>query len=459
MTDLEPLAEWEPQTPPSDFPDRVLAAMQSQRAGDAKRPQRFTARRWRVGWAVALGTVAVAASLAVWVDEPRARGELTSVVRTEQSIGRRAVAVLEPGSQVRFDGADVWQNTGNVFYRVNPGETFRVRTPVGVVEVRGTCFQVDVETRSAAPSKDNPMPKPIAAATLGAAVGVLVTVTVYEGRVQLSHESSNPGARVPELQLNAGERAALDSEGMRRIGTADELGLDARPAAAGVAPSDADLATLRAKIDHVRRQKATLEDRLQKAQEELAKYEGSAGREEKNEYDLTQEDWKELAKTGSIKFRTPCPVPNDWQPKSEELDELGLAPADADALATARRNSARRLTDVVRPLCAAAVGNQTAVEAIDNLTCLHVVADVGHKKDEHATSEAMRQVAEVHAGMIAGPTPEQLANPVFAGFYAYTSELAQYQNELAESFGPEQAKAIAFGKGCFHVIQHRVGPR
>jgi hypothetical protein len=53
----------------------------------------------------------------------------------------------------------------------------------------------------------------------------------------------------------------------------------------------------------------------------------------------------------------------------------------------------------------------------------------------------------------------ELANPVFAGFYAYTNELSQFQKELTESFGPEQAKAIAFGKGCFHVIQHRVGPR
>lgn len=40
------------------------------------------------------------------------------------------------------------------------------------------------------------------------------------------------------------------------------------------------------------------------------------------------------------------------------------------------------------------------------------------KRDELATPEAMRQAAEVNAALMPGPTPEQMANAVFAGHRA-----------------------------------------
>jgi hypothetical protein len=461
MNDPKSLTDWEPQGPPVDFPDRVLSALRQSPAQQSYAPSgRAPLSRWSLV-AAAIAAVGLASAVAIVVaNEPPARGELVGVTRTEQAIGRRAVAVLEPQAHVRFSGDRVWQDKGSVFYRVNPGQTFSVQTPVGTVEVRGTCFRVAIENLSSAPNRETNMARVLTSAAGGIAIGIVATVIVYEGRVRLSHGSTSSDANLETLDLTAGERATLDDNGVHLSGPGDDIALAVNQVEVPAATDGStDVTALRSRIAQVRRQKAALEERLEKAQRELSKYGAAAGEQKKDEYDLTQEDWKELAKDGSLKFRTPCPVPRDWEPKPDDLDALGLAPSDAESLAVARRNSSRRLTELIRPLCLSAVGNAAAVEAIDNLTCLHIVADVGHKKDEDATSEAMRQVAEVNAGLIAGPTAEQLANPVFAGFYAYTNELSQFQKELTESFGPEQAKAIAFGKGCFHVIQHRVGPR
>lgn len=493
----DPLREWEPQTPPLDFPDRVLAALHrnsentaENAAENAAEPNpavpntaepnsaiptttaqtKPAARRKFTQPAIWAAALVLAASALIWIwrASPDTRGDVIAARRTEQALGRRATAVLEPAAHIRFAGEEVWQEAGRVFYRVSPGSSFTVHTPAFDVTVLGTCFHIELSPDPATTTGDSAMQKALTTAATGTAIGILATVFVYEGRVRLSHSSPNHAGSGPlELQLGPGQTATFDGAGLHLSPDAVDLNgassnpLELADANVSIVPptGSVEVSTLQAKIAHVRRQKAALEERLTKTQAELAKYEAAAGEAKKDPYDLDREKWKELAKVGGIMFRAPCPVEPDWRPSAEDLDALDLAPEDADTLVKARQNSSRRLAEVIRPLCLAAVGNETAVSAIDPLTCLHIVADIAHKQDDAKTKEAMRQVAEVNAGLLPEPTPEQMANPVFAGFYTYTHELDRFRAELAESFGPEHAKAIAFGKGCYNVIRHQVGSR
>ena len=132
------------------------------------------------------------------------------MARVEARLGRRARVVAEPGAHLAFRGDDVTQDRGDVFYRVEPGERFVVHTPVGDVDVLGTCFRVQLD----APGDDEMAKRDVAkvggAAVLAGVLATAATVTVYEGRVGVSRASARE-------ELAAGERAALDAEGVRKL--------------------------------------------------------------------------------------------------------------------------------------------------------------------------------------------------------------------------------------------------
>lgn len=54
----------------------------------------------------------------------------------------------------------------------------------------------------------------------------------------------------------------------------------------------------------------------------------------RNDFDLDQADWGELAKNGTIKFAVPCTRPSG-ELSTEKLVSLGLTPDDAPAIAQA----------------------------------------------------------------------------------------------------------------------------
>lgn len=117
--------------------------------------------------------------------------------RTSWSIGDRAVAVAEPGSQLSWNidvqgAALVRQTSGEVFFRINPGGIFEVETPVGSVRALGTCFRVEIK-------KMKLNKEWLKGSALGAGFATVAFVTVYEGRVALSNGQ----------ELGAGESTAI----------------------------------------------------------------------------------------------------------------------------------------------------------------------------------------------------------------------------------------------------------
>lgn len=450
------LEAWDAQSPPPDFAERVLARIREEEKATpsvapkpAPRP-----RRWGVaGGAVA--AIALAAALLLKVNAPASHGEAIAKERTEVAIGSRALAVLEPGAQVSWDGDDVQQPRGDVFYRVEKGARFRVHTPAGDVEVKGTCFMVKVSDMQK---------RDVKSGAVGAALTALAFVAVYEGKVAVSHA----GERV---DLAAGETAQAGASGVTKSGAIgegqkkfDDKVAELDPTALANENLVSQVAEYKKRLEAIAHQKADLESQLKKSEEKLAaaQNDGAAPRA-RAEFDLTADDWKELAKDGTMKMAIPCNRKDGWKPSSEQLDKLGLSPQDGPTLTGVYKRSNDRLWQVVRPLCKDVMGSQEAADKLGAGTCFHVVLDLNRERDREGTNEAMREVAEVRAGLrpMPGPNEPMAQHPIFKMFMALTGEMKQFETDLAQSLGPDEAHRVAYHEDmCMgHSTWGGPGPR
>lgn len=428
------LSAWEPQSPPSDFAEKVLA-----RVMPVPAPANQARRRSRWRHVAIAGLAAAAAAVFVIGYRPPSKGDRIAQERVEVSIGSRARAVLEPGAHVTWDGDEVMQPNGDVFYRVEPGAKFRVHTPAGDVEVKGTCFTVrviDMQRRD------------IKSGAVGAALSALAFVAVYEGKVAVSHAGQR-------ADLAAGESAEVGAGGVSKTATSEgQKAFDAKVAAAQAEGDPtaaanenlvAQVSEYKKRLESIAGQKAELEKKLATTEKQLeAAREGGTVAPAKHEFDLGPDEWKELAKNGTIKARTPCQRDKTWEPSPEKLQQIGLAPHEAPVLKDAYKRSNDRLWATVKPLCAAALGSAEVAEKVGRSTCEHLVLDVENHKDPEAVGEAMRQVGEIRAGMRPMPGANEPMHPVMKMFLAVTAEQKLFENDLAQSLGPEDAHRVTF---------------
>src|SRR5262249_50989552 len=137
------------------------------------------------------GSAAIGAASALYLLSSAAAkaGARRPHIRETIALDSGNVAVAEAGAELswRIDRAatTVRQSQGNVFYRVERGRPFVVQTPAVRIEVKGTCFQIEVEPmRSTIRAKEL-----LAGAGAGALLTAAVLVKVYEGRVQVKNEN------------------------------------------------------------------------------------------------------------------------------------------------------------------------------------------------------------------------------------------------------------------------------
>ncbi|MBS2018275.1 MAG: FecR domain-containing protein [Deltaproteobacteria bacterium] len=455
------LEEWAPQEPPRDFAERVLARVRDESevegapsrvsAPSAPAPQRVRARRWGVGAGV-VGALALAAALLLKVGgSTPAHGDAIAKDRVEVAVGDRAKAVLEPGAEIHWNGDDVVQAHGDVFYRVEPGARFRVHTPAGDVEVKGTCFAVKVRGEAASGAGDSKEAvdmnkRDVKSGALGAALSALAFVAVYEGKVAVSHAGERQ-------DLTAGESARVGGSGVVKTGDvgAGQKAFDTKVAENEESSSAesanknlvAQVSEYRQRLEAIATQKAALEEKLKKSEEKLASADGAAPRN-RSEYDLDANDWAELAKTGQIKYRVPCFHSDGWIFSPEKLQNMGLAPQDGAVLKDAYERSFQRVWKEIRPLCIAALG--APPEIIDKIgadSCVHLVYDLASKQNNDATREAHTQVAEIRAGQRPEP-PAAQQHVVMKMMLLLTGANAAFEADLAKSFGPEEAHRLAY---------------
>jgi hypothetical protein len=427
---------WKPEEPPAGFVDRVMDRV----AAPATNVRPI--RKWPFA---AAGVGLAAAAAMILVAHAPSEGEAIAKDRVEVAIGRRALAVLEPGASVKWKGDDVVQMRGDTFYRVEPGARFVVHTPAGDVEVKGTCFTVRVRTLEE--GKQDMKASQWKAAAAGAAVTALAFVVVHEGKVAVSHA----GERV---ELTSGEAAKAGPDGLTKgPGGAEGERAFASQAAAFAANEDPaakanqnlvhQIGEYRTRLEAVTSQKSELEAKLKKSEEAYAAaHEGKPA--PKSEYEPTPEEWKELAKDGTIKYRIPCigKPGRTFEPNRQQLDALGLAPHDAAPIKNAYAQIGQEVWSVIKPLCSQAIGSAEAAERVGPDTCIHLILDVEADKDPTATDVARKLVGEMRAGARPMPGPNEPMHPVTRLFLATTGAAKTFESKLAESFGPEEARRL-----------------
>jgi len=443
--DSDPWKAWEPQEPPADFASKVVGAV-----------LRDAGPRLSPGKRITAAVLVVAAAVAVAVFSARVhraptRGDVVAEDRREVRVDGRAVAVLEKGAHVAWDGEAVTQASGDVFWRVEPGARFVVHAAGADVTVKGTCFRVKVEEDGAMTRRD------AKAAAVGAAVSAAVLVGVYEGKVALARAGAT-------VDLAAGESGRADATGVHRgSGTGAGSGSQDEQAWATANQNLADsVSTYRQRLEALDTEKTMLEKRLAEAEAKLALTDSGLAAK-KSDFDLSQDDWKKLAEKGTVRSRTPCPDPSTFNFTAKELGKMGLPPQDGPIIAKALAASYARTWGVIRSLCAQALGGATDVaDRVGESACVSIVWGIASQKDRAAVEEATRQVAEIQAGERPAPGPNDAVNPVERMYLALSSESKNIVNDLTPSLGPDDARRVVYddsSAGCWNNHSSNVGPR
>jgi hypothetical protein len=408
MTDLED--NWPAQQPRATFAEQVVAA--------ALRERRTSVRWRRV--AIGAGFAAVAAGVALFVgtrSQPSV-GEARADRRIEVSIGSRAVAVLEPGAHISWQGDTVVQDAGDVFYRVERGadSQFEVRTPMADAAVLGTCFRISVNDKERIMNR-----RDVIASTVGAVAATVVLIGVYEGKVAVSQNKESP------TTVGAGETVVADRNGVRPAATV------AQQAARPIAHDDGarTAADLRERLDALEQEKAQLEQEL------AAAHEGA-----KSQYDLSPDDWAKLAERGEFKYQVPCFQEGGFHPSPEQLAKLGLSAKDGDVIHNAYVHANEQLGKALRDLCILEMG-PTRDEDIPS--CVTKMFTNLYAQKQARTMYT--QVDEIRAGK--RPEPAQMS-PTMKMLMLFSTGMTGFEQELAQTYGADEAHRLAFSDGlCF----------
>jgi hypothetical protein len=430
-----------PQRPPERFAERVMDRVAGVRARRRRGPRAVAA-------AAALA-FAAAACVALVTRRPPDHGDVRATARRDVRLGPRVVAVLERGAHVAWNGDEVTQDAGDVFYRFEPGGARHVHTPAGDVTVHGTCFDVKVRTAEEQASEMNK--RDAVAGVVGAIASAAVLVGVYEGKVTLANAQAS-------VELLSGQAARADGGGLH--GPQD---LAAAEQAFGASSSDepwrAANANLADRVSFYQRrlaenelQKKAIEKDLKqlKAKVAAADRDGAAPRnlDDVDPRDLTQDELKELASKGAVRTRFFC-VPPDWHMSPDLLDALGLAPGDAPAVERAVAATQQRMWQAVGPECVKIVGSAEVAQRLGPEMCGMIIQNAATKA---GSDQDIQLVADVLAGNKPMPPPTQI-DPLAARILTLAGESSGFEKDLAQDFGPEMAHRIArdddsLGMGC-----------
>ncbi len=437
------ISAWDAEEPPVDFAERVVRSARAEGAGASGARAGGRLRAYRP-WLAGIGIAAAAAMGLLYAGtRPEPAGEASaSDVRREVQIGDRAVRVLEPGARVRWSGSKVDQVEGDVFYRVERGDGFRVHTTAGDVDVKGTCFRVTLAERE----KEKDMTRrDLKVGAAGAVAAAAMLVAVYEGKVAVSHAKES-------VTLTAGERATASEA--RGVVVAKGVASGAR--SGNGEPEEAletanrnlveSVSDYRARLERLETQKKELEKRLTVAQEKLdAERRGPDAAPRRHEYDLSQDDLVALAKDGTIKFISPCSK-KDYRPDADTLQTLGLAPGDADVIAAAYKKTLAWREAQMRPMCQEALGKSELTERMPVSGCMHAVADLLSETDNKARREAQQLAADIRAGLKPTPGPNEKLPVLTRMMLVSTQQAKVLEDEIAKSLGREEAHRIVFSE-------------
>jgi hypothetical protein len=411
----EALRGYEVPPPPEGLARRVASEVLA-----GARPQ---ARRARWRWVVAAAAVGAVVVLAASSLRRVTAGERAPARRETIALGGRAILVAEAGSLLRWrqEGRTVRveQPRGEVFYRVERGP-FAVATPGGTVEVRGTCFRVEVQDMKVSPQ-----------ALTGAAVGAVVAsvlVTVYEGRVRVA---SAGGA----VEVAAGETAVA------RPGSAPVVADDrAPPPEPQAQPQPARrLPTERQRV-LADREMAALRARVADQERELAQLRGALPPDKvQNLIDPTHEELVARAQRCEIGYRYP---PLDGPPATtsdRQARKLGLSDTERAAVDEVLGEIHSEVPATLRKLYAEMSGDTGTAERLSPSTLL---TEILQKAPDDMVQQGRTRIAQERAGLAPPPTSLAAVPAVERALRLMVGMGDDFERRLGERLGPERARAL-----------------
>jgi hypothetical protein len=165
--------------------------------------------------------------------------------------------------------------------------------------------------------------------------------------------------------------------------------------------------------------------------------------------DLSSDDWKQLARTGTVKYVLPCA---SFNPSPDTIDGLGLAPHDVPVVQEAFVAARAVAWAQVRPLCASAVGSLNAADRLGLEACPQLILSSEKTTNPNAADVAMRAVAATRAAL-SDPSALPAGDAVATTFLALTGVAKDAENHIGAQLGPDQALVAVYGtNGCSHMV-------
>jgi hypothetical protein len=247
---------------------------------------------------------------------------------------------------------------------------------------------------------------------------------------------------------------------------ASKVDIEAAAATTGVAGARgtsqrdvaAELDSLRATAQAAQKQLGQARRQIAALEKELERAAPNGEKRARHEFDLTPEDWRQLAADGKIKYRLPCSGGAASAPSDDVLDELGLAPEDSEVLRQAFEHSLERQRTALLPLCSTALGERMDLATSLSVdSCRHIILSTASSRSE-SDALAAKRVAAYMAGD--GPPPNDSGSLSEKAFLVLAEESKHFEAELAEAFGPDEAHRLVFSNRlCFSHSTHRFTSR
>jgi hypothetical protein len=343
------------------------------------------------------------------------RGEAHPDARTTLVLGNRGVAVAEKNAalawRVEHGNAAVEQTAGKAFYRVEHGGPFVVHTPAGAVEVRGTCFSVEVEDMKIGSQG-------LIGAGIGGALSATVLVAVYEGHVSFANERG-------QVALAAGERASAHRGGAPAMLANGHL--DSAPAVAGLSPAQQqELVALRARV-HVLETGGAVSGAP-----------AASHREEHNYLNPSKEELEKAAKECRLGWDEPD-LDAQRTLSADDAAEMGLSPGEAQTMNEVNTSFAAKTTADLRALYVELTGNTAAA---DTLSPASLIQEIQDKTPRAEAQASYQRLSRERAGLQAAAGDPSGQSPIEKLMRLRTSMGERYEHDLGAAIGADLAHQL-----------------
>jgi hypothetical protein len=202
----------------------------------------------------------------------------------------------------------------------------------------------------------------------------------------------------------------------------------------------------RARLTQNEEERSVLQRKLKMTEERISSLGGDSSAIQKSDFDLSASDWAQMSKRGEVRYRLPCYRPGGWTPGAEELNDLGLAPDDAKIIHDVYSRSNERMWNQIRPVCVAAAGSAELADRLGFDICARLI-EQSDVKDDATAKLLMKKIGEIRAGARPSPGPDANVSPTERLYLLYTSELKNFETDLAGAYGGAEAHRLTFSDG------------